>query len=124
MTIAYICLFIAVLLPYFYTGYAKLAGPGFTNRNARDFLESLEGKRKRAYWAHLNQFESFPAFGIGVVLAHQLNAAQHLIDGFAAGYIVFRVAYFFFYVADQNTSRSLVWLGGFLCTLGLFLVSF
>jgi len=124
MTLAYACLLIAIFLPYFYTGYAKFAGPGFTNKDARPFLEALEGKRKRAYWAHLNQFESFAPFAIGVLLAHQRHAPQHLIDGLAAGFIVFRIAYFFFYLADKCSLRSLVWLGGFLCVLGLFVISF
>lgn len=124
MTAAYICLVITLFLPYVFTGYAKLSGPGYRNDDARDFMASLEGKRKRAYWAHKNQFESFAPFAIGILLAHMRQAPQHLIDAFAITYLCFRAAYFLFYVANKSTLRSLMWLGGLVCTVSLYFIGF
>jgi uncharacterized MAPEG superfamily protein len=124
MTTAYLCVLIAVFLPYFFVGYAKMAGPGFTNKNVRDFLLTLEGKRKRAYWAHLNQFESFPSFAAAVIIAHQLHGDPFWINALAIGYLFFRVLFFIFYLADKNSLRSLVWLGSVICTVSLFICGF
>lgn len=124
MTTAYLCVLIAVFLPVLFVAYAKLAGPGFTNKNARDFLLTLEGKRKRAYWAHLNQFESFPPFAAAVIIAQQLHGDQIWINALSVSYIFFRVLYFIFYLVDKNTLRSLVWLASLICTVSLFICGF
>src|SRR5216683_2295108 len=51
MTIAYWCIVAAAVLPYLFQIYAKFSGPGFNNYRPRDFLDRLEGARKRAHWA-------------------------------------------------------------------------
>ena len=64
MTLAYWCVLAAIFLPYLNTAIAKFQG-GFgpkQNHNPREFLETLEGSRKRAHWAQQNGFEVTPAF--------------------------------------------------------------
>jgi len=122
MTIAYICVFIAIFLPFVFAGLAKSEGQ-FDNARPRAWLERLEGWRQRAHWAQLNTFEAFPPFAAGVIIAHQLNGSQAWIDGLAVAFLIFRGLYGYFYIADRATLRSLAWTGGFACVVGLFIVA-
>jgi uncharacterized MAPEG superfamily protein len=119
MTIAYWCILVAAMLPYFTVALAK-AAPGFNNSTPRIWLEQLSGWRRRAYWAHQNGFEAFPPFAAAVIVAHLAQAPQGRIDALAIGFIVARIVYALLYVADQPALRTLVWAAGMLCVVGLF----
>jgi uncharacterized MAPEG superfamily protein len=127
MTIAHICIAIAIGTPYVFTTIAKFSRPGFTaaqNHNPRDWLAQLEGHRKRAHFAQLNSFEVVPAFSAAVLVAHQVGTAeQSTIDAIAIAFVVSRLLYGAFYVADWAALRSLVWFGGMGCIAALFAVS-
>lgn len=123
MTLAYWCVLIAALMPIFFAGVAKIGHSGFTNHSPRDFLESLDGYRRRAHWTQLNSYEAFPPFAAGVIIAHATGGHQTAIDALALAFIVFRVAYGYLYISDKPSSRSLVWSLGFLCVIGLFIVA-
>ena len=124
MTIAYVCVLIAVFIPLVFAGYAKFASGGYDNRAPRDFLEKLEGKPRRAHYVQMNSYEVFPPFAAAVIIAHYAAAAQTHINIFAVLFIIFRVIYGIAYVADQPTLRTLMWFGAFACTIGLFIISF
>ena len=124
MDLSYLCVLIAVFLPYFFTAYAKFSKSGYDNRAPRTYLENLQGKRKRAYWAALNSFESFAPFAAGVIIAHLLNAPHKIISLLALCFISCRIAYGLLYVADKPKERSLVWAAGFTCVLAIFAVAF
>ena len=121
MTTAYWCVLIAAILPYLFALIAKIGGAPFDNNNPRAFLENTEGKQKRAHWTQLNSFEAFPAFAAAVIIAHLTGSAQATIDNLAMAFILFRILYGVFYIYDQATLRSVVWAGGFACTIALFL---
>ncbi|MBF0489080.1 MAG: MAPEG family protein [Candidatus Omnitrophica bacterium] len=123
MTIAYLCVLVAVILPYVLVGYAKFSTKNYDNRSPREFLQKLEGRAKRAHYAHLNAFESFPAFAVGVILAHIAGASEHSITILAVSFVFFRILHGICYILDQSTLRSLVWLGGFACVIGLYLLA-
>jgi uncharacterized MAPEG superfamily protein len=123
MSIAYWCVLAAALLPLLFTAIAKFSGPGFNNRRPRDFQAQLSGMRQRAHWAHLNSLEAFPPFAAGVIIAHQLGAAQGVVDGLALAFIAARLAYGALYIADQQLLRSLVWTVGMGCVVALFVVA-
>lgn len=123
MTIAYWCVLVAALLPILFTGIAKYTGPGFDNRTPREFQDRLDGMRRRAHWAHLNSFEAFPPFAAAVIIAHQLGAAQGRVDALAIAFIVARLAYGALYMADLATLRSLAWVVGLGCVVGLFVIA-
>ncbi len=123
MTIAYWCVLIAALLPFAFTGAAKIGARGFNNRRVRDFQQSLSGWRQRAHWAHQNTFEAFPPFAAAVIIAHLAGAEQTHIDALAISFILLRLAYGGLYIADQATLRSLVWFGALICVVALFVVS-
>ena len=94
MTIAYWCVLAALFLPYLSTAIAKFQG-GFgpkQNHNPREFLENLEGSRKRAHWAQQNGFEVTPAFAAAVIIAHLAQTTpQGTLDGIALAFVLSRV---------------------------------
>lgn len=123
MTIAYWCVFFAILMPLIFTGIAKFSGRGFLlkdNLAPREFLDRLEGARKRANWTQMNTHESIPGFMAAVVIAHQMNGDQNLIDILAVSYIVLRLLYGALYIANKGMMRTVIWALGLLCTLALF----
>jgi uncharacterized MAPEG superfamily protein len=123
VTIAYWCVLAAALLPYAFTSFAKFSGPGFNNYKPREFLEKLDGARKRAHWAQLNSFESFPMFAAAVIIAHQLHAEQSTLNLLAIAYVALRAFYGIFYIANKAPLRSLVWFASMGCIVGLFVIS-
>jgi len=129
MTIAFWCVFVAVLLPYVCFGIARNTGRGPTggrlrdNRNPRDFPNRIQGLAKRAWDAHLNGFESLPGFAAAVIIAHVVHAPQNQIDILASVWVVARVAHVAFYLTDKSTLRSSAQFFSLACVLGLFVVA-
>lgn len=120
MTTAYWCVMAGALLPYLFTVLAKTA-PRFDNRAPREWLERLEGWRKRAHWAQLNSFEAFPAFAAAVIVAHLTMAPQARVDALALAWVGLRLVYGMLYISGHATLRSLVWAGALACVIALFL---
>lgn len=127
MTTAYLCLLVAIWLPYLGTFIAKFTGKGYgaeQNRDPRAFLATLDGYRKRASHAQHNGFEVTPAFAAAVIVAHQIDAApQATIDWLAIGFVVSRLAYTACYVADLALARTVMWSASMAATTALFVVS-
>lgn len=123
MTFAYWCVLAAVMLPYVTVGFAKKAGERYNNRSPRDWEQKLEGRARRAVFAHQNHFEAFPAFAAAVIIAHLAGAPQLPLDVIAATFIAARVAYTFAYIADAHMLRSILWFMGFACIIALFAAS-
>lgn len=119
MTTAYWCVLIAGLLPYVATVTAK-AGARFDNRNPRDWLAKQEGYRRRANAAQANSFEAFPLFAAAVIVAHMTQAPQDRLDALAMAFVVARVLYLIFYLADWAALRSLAWIAGVACAVTIF----
>jgi len=122
MVIAYWCVLIAALLPYLIVIPAK-TGTRFDNRAPRAQLAAAHGWQQRLNWAHLNAFEAFAPFAAAVLIAQQLHAPQHEIDGLALAFIGLRILHPVFYALDKPTLRSVVWAGAYVCVLGLFLIN-
>lgn len=122
MTLAYLCLVIAIFIPLICAGYAKISVKGYDNRHPREFLSKLEGKAKRAHYAQQNSFEAFAPFAAGVIVAHQLHAAQSTINALALIFIISRTLYCIFYIIDQHVWRSAIWFVGLLSTIALFFI--
>ena len=123
MTIAYLCVLIAAILPYILVGYAKFSTKSYDNHAPREFLQKLEGKAKRAHYAHLNAFESFPAFAAGIIIAQLTGACQQSISILAISFIIFRILYSVCYILDQSNLRSILWFCAFGCVLGLYFLA-
>ncbi len=121
MTFAYWCLPLAMFLPLVWVGYAKVTGgSGYDNSRPREWLESREGRAKRANWAQQNSYEAFPPFAAAVIVAHLTGTPQGTIDVLAGAFLLVRIAHGCFYIADMSTARSVAWVAGFGITIALF----
>ena len=120
MTVAYVCILVAALLPIACAGIAKAGARGFDNRNPRDWLASQEGFRRRANAAQANSWEALPLFAAAVIIAHQLGAPQARLDALAVGFVVARVLYIALYVLDRAMLRSLAWVAGMGLSIAIF----
>lgn len=120
MAIALWCVLIAALLPYAASSIAK-ARSGFDNASPRDWLAKQEGFRRRANAAQFNGFEAFPLFAVAVIVAMAINhAPQHKVDLLAMGFVVARLVYLGFYLANLASLRSMAWAAGMLCSIAIF----
>ncbi len=122
MTTAYWMILVAGLLPYWPTVVSKLR-PDYDNASPRTGVDRLPPRQQRAYWAQLNAFEAFPLFAAAVIIAHLTQANQAWVDGLAVAFVGFRVAYTLAYIYDRPSPRSLLWTGGVLCIIGLFIAA-
>lgn len=122
MTTAYWCVLVTIMLPYAWVAIARL--PGLTlegNLIPRIASGDLTGIRQRFYWAHLNGLEVVAPFAAAVIIAQALAGPQDKIDNLAMIFVGFRIAHALAYVSNLGILRSLMFLGGFMCILALFI---
>ena len=123
MPIAAWCLMFVTLMPVLVVGYAKSGGP-YDNHKPREGLDRLEGKKRRAYDAHLNCFEALPVFIAALFVAVWTEGPDAMVNSLAVGFVAFRILYVFAYISDRATLRSLLWSLAYLCAIGLFISGF
>jgi uncharacterized MAPEG superfamily protein len=124
MTFSYWCVLIAAVLPLVWIGIAKVGLPDYDNDRPRAALARAEGRAQRAHWAEQNALEAFAPFAAGVIIAHATGGAEQLtIDVLAGLFIAARVFHGIAYVSDKGLPRSLAWLTGFACMIGLFVAA-
>jgi uncharacterized MAPEG superfamily protein len=119
MTIAFWCVLAAALAPYATVALAKYDRT-YDNRSPRDWESRLEGRGRRAVFAHQNHFEAFAPFAAGVIVAHLAGVPQGASDAIAVAFVAARVAYTWAYLADRALLRSTLWTAGFACVIALF----
>lgn len=124
MTIAFWCVLVALLAPYFLSVAARsqVARADYIE-DPRAYSEGLTGWHRRAHLAHLNAFEAVPAIIAGVMVAEFSHAPRPYIDALALAFIAFRTMHAVFYLADRPTMRSHSWRLGIICVIGLFAVA-
>ena len=125
-TFAYWCVLVAAILPVVCAGIAKYGAinmprheGGYDNHNPRAWLARQTDWRARANAAQANTFEALPFFFSAVIIAHQLQARQALLDILAFMFIVLRIAYVLMYVADMAKTRSLLWAAALAANIGI-----
>lgn len=121
MQTALICVLVAGLMPYLWTGTAKALGRRYNNADVRTWQAGLSGMALRAHGAHLNSFEAFPLFAVAVIVAQLTGAEQSRVDALALAFIGLRLLYAIAYLADKATLRSLLWFAGMVCVVLIFL---
>lgn len=121
MHTALICVLVAGLMPFLWTGVAKFTGPRYDNADVRGWQSRLAGLPYRANAAHLNSFEAFPLFGLAVLAAFLTGADAQRVMLLSVAFIGLRLVYGIVYLMDIASVRSLVWLGAFGCTIAIFL---
>src|SRR3954467_2691196 len=127
-TVAYWCVLFAALLPLACAWLAKGSSfgkprreGGFDNHDPRGWLARQTDWRARANAAQANSFEALPFFIGAVVIAHQLQAPQTLLDILAVLFVTLRIIYIAMYVAGLPTMRSAMWAAAFLANVGILL---
>jgi uncharacterized MAPEG superfamily protein len=123
MTTPFVCVFLVFLITYLCkipVGYAQHRLGGYNNKYARDQQAKLTGWGRRALAAHLNGFEAFPAFAAAVIIAHLKGADPAMSARLAVTFVIARVLYTIFYLANLDKLRSLVWFAGIACVVWLF----
>ena len=123
MTIAFWCILAASLLPILCAGLSKWGARGMDNAAPRVWIETQTGWRRRADWAQRNHLEAFPPFAAAVIVAALAHAPQPRIDLLAVTFIVLRLLYTAAYLFNRPTLRSLLWVMGFACVVGLFVAA-
>jgi|SRR4051812_15089608 uncharacterized MAPEG superfamily protein len=130
-TIAYWCVFIAAMLPFACVAIAKAPGfgkprrlGGFDNADPRGWLARQTDWQARANAAQANTFESLPFFIGAVIVAHQLNASQGIVDILAVLFVTLRIVYVAMYVGGLPTARSVIWALALLVNIAIFFTGF
>lgn len=116
LTVAYWTVLIAALLPIACAGLAKWGSfgiprqqGGYDNHDPRAWLARQGGWRARANAAQANSFEALPFYIGAVIIAHQHAPLQLRLDLLCFLYVVLRLVYILFYLADMATLRSVAW---------------
>lgn len=122
MTIAYWCILAAGILPQLVGMYAKV-DKAFDNNDPRVYLGKLDGAKARAVAAMENGYEGLPLFAAAVIIAHITGANQMWINILAIAYVIVRIIFSVIYISGKGTLRSLVWVLGLACIIGLFVIS-
>ena len=127
-TIAYWCVLVMAVLPIVCAGIAKYGmfsksrrDGGYDNHNPRVWLARQTDWRARANAAQANTFEALPFFFAAVIIAHQLQARQTVVDILAFMFVVLRVGYVLMYVADMAKTRSVVWAAALIVNIWILL---
>lgn len=125
MSLPFWCIFISALLIFLAKAPVARAMQQesgiYDNHHPRSQQARLTGFGARALAAHLNSFEAFPLFAVGVLMAHVTQTHGVLVDVLAVTFVIARVLYLLCYWADWHWQRSLVWGVGLLCSLLLML---
>ena len=125
MTLPFYCILFSMLMLLITKAPVALAMSKlgrYDNHHPREQQQKLTGWGNRALAAHKNEIEAFPLFLAGVMIAH-LGQGNALWAGrLALIFIVARVLYMVFYIADLDILRSSVWSIGFGCCLILALL--
>ena len=130
-TIAYWCVFIAALLPFGCAYIAKSRGfgkprklGGFDNADPRAWLAKQTDWQARANAAQANSFEALPFFIGAVVVAHQLNAPQGIVDILSIIFVTLRITYIAMYVGGLPMARSAIWVLALLVNCAIFFAGY
>jgi len=97
-------------------------GKGYDNRHPRAQQDRLTGWGKRALAAHQNTIESFPIFAAGMIIGSFGQASQQGLIWCGSLFLLCRLLYIYFYVADVHFLRSMVWGGAYFASLAAYLL--
>jgi uncharacterized MAPEG superfamily protein len=127
MTIPFWCLLVAILIPYVLAGvggYFRVRQLGtIDNKHPRAQAAELTGAGARACAAQANAWEAVPVFGAAVFVSHLAGANPATAALLSEIFLAARVLHAIAYLANIDILRSLVFLVGFGCCVGLFVIS-
>ena len=114
-----------MLFPYFLapvSGYFRTQQFGtLDNKNPRQQQSESIGAGARAVAAQANAWEALPVFASAVIVNHLANADAGTAAMLSMVFVAMRVLHAIFYISDVDKMRSLVFLVGLGCWVGLFI---
>lgn len=126
-SVPYICLCVAVALiylPRLVVVRAQLRQPeGLDNAYPRAQQAKLTGLGARAQGAHMNGFEAFAPFAVGVLACELRGVAAAQIAWLSIAFVVLRSIYLGLYLGNVPTARTLVFTLGFGAACALLLLA-
>jgi uncharacterized MAPEG superfamily protein len=128
MTIPFWCLFVTIILPYFWFTFAAVYrasqfGKDLDAHTPRVQERDLQGRASRAQGAHNNALEALTYFTPAVIVSHLTHADPEWCGRLALTFIVCRVLHGVAYLGDRPPARTLFFAIGVLCSIGLFILS-
>ena len=127
MTTPFWCVLVAGLLPYVWVtmaaGESRTQFGSVDNKLPRLQEAQLAGRGARAMGAHNNAFEVFPLFAAAVIVAHIAGADPGWSNLLAIVWVVARILHGILYLSDVDVMRSLSFVVGQLCSIGLFVLA-
>ena len=113
---------VLVYLPFVLVAYARLS-VGYDISAPRTMFDKLPSYAQRAYWAHQNSFEAFMIFTAAALMAYVTGINSSVATGAALTFVVARLLYSVFYIANVPVARSLMFVIGTLCSGTLIVLS-
>lgn len=125
MTVPFWCLLVTALLPYVLSISSGVARARqlerLDNKIPRQQQAQLRGWGARVVAAQQNAWEALPVFASAVFVAHLTGADAGTAAALSVVFVAARVAHAAFYLADLDILRSLAFVVGLGCCVGLFL---
>ena len=126
MTTPFWCLLIVMVMPLVLAGVGgflrnKQLG-NLDNANPREQIKELSGPGARAYAAQQNAWEALALFTAAVLVAHITGADPATSANLAMAFVGFRVLHAICYISGLATIRSLMFMGGIVCIVWLFIL--
>jgi uncharacterized MAPEG superfamily protein len=127
MTTPLWCLLIVALLPYVLSTlsgvFRQRQFGAIDNKYPRRQQAQLEGIGARAMGAQANAWEALPFFTTGVLAQHLAGAEPERAALLSVGFVATRVLHAIFYLANLDVLRSITFLVGMACVVGLFVIA-
>lgn len=113
---------VLIYIPYLAVAYGRFQ-VGYDMAAPRAMFDKLPPYAQRANWAHQNTLEAFPIFAAAALMAYVTGQNSQLAQIAAITFVVARLLYSGFYIANIPLGRSLMFAIGSLCSGTLFVSS-
>ncbi len=113
---------VLIYIPYLAVAYGRFQ-VGYDMAAPRSMFDKLPPYAQRASWAHQNTLEAFPIFAAAALMAYVTGQNSQLAAIAAISFVVARLLYSGFYIANIPLGRSLMFGIGSFCSGTLFVLS-
>ena len=100
-----------VYAPFMAVGFARMSA-GYDMNAPRAMFDRLPDWGKRATWAHQNSWESFLLYTAAALMAYVSGADSEAIRWAVVAYLVARLFFSVFYIANVAPLRSMMFAVG------------
>ncbi|MGF1488815.1 MAG: MAPEG family protein [Prochloraceae cyanobacterium] len=112
--------FVLVYLPFLVVGYHRFKVGPEALKNPRAMSDKLPEIAQRATAAHQNSLEAFAFFTAAALMAYVSGVNSTVAIGAAIAFLVARLLYSIFYIANVAVARSLMFAIGSISIFTLF----